>query len=219
VSPAEPIRIEVPGAGSVSALRSGPPAAEWTVAYAPGAGSNLLDPFGAYLAKALEAEGVACLRFQFPYREQKRSIPDRAPVLAATWKAVLDHLRPNAGRIAATGRSMGGRMASMAVAGGEQVEALALFAYPLHPPGKPELTRTEHLPHIAVPTLFCSGDRDTFGTVEELSAAATLVPGARVHVLEGADHGFSVLKASGRRREDVWDEAIAAFLEFLKAAH
>lgn len=217
MSPAEPLRIEVPGAGGISALRSGPAQAAWTLAYAPGAGSNLNDPFGAYAAKALEAAGLASVRFQFPYSEAKRKIPDRTAVLEATWRAVLDQTRPQAGRIVAAGRSMGGRMASMVVAGDEAVDALALFAYPLHPPGKPEQVRTEHLPRIAVPTLFCSGDRDTFGTVEELIAAAALVPGARLHVLEGADHGFSVLKASGRKREDIWDEAIAALLDFLEA--
>jgi predicted alpha/beta-hydrolase family hydrolase len=65
--------------------------------------------------------------------------------------------------------------------------------------------------------LFCSGDRDTFASVDELRAAAALVPDSRIHVLEGADHGFAVLKASGRKREDVWDEAIAALLEFLRS--
>jgi predicted alpha/beta-hydrolase family hydrolase len=218
VSPGQPLRIEVPGAGGVSALRSGPADAPWTIAYAPGAGSNLNDPFGAYLAKALEAEDIACLRFQFPYSEQKRRIPDRTPVLEATWGAVLEALRPSARRIVASGRSMGGRMASMAVAAGEAVDALALFAYPLHPPGKPDQARVERLPQIGVPTLFCSGDRDTFATVEELTAAAGLVPGSRVHILEGADHGFAVLKASGRRREDVWGEATAALLAFLKTS-
>ncbi len=216
MSPAEPIRIDVPGAGGVSALRSGPARAAWTLVYAPGAGSNLNDPFGAHAAKALEAAGVACVRFQFPYSEAKRKVPDRTPVLEATWRAVLAEVRPKAKRIVVSGRSMGGRMASMVVAAGESVDALALFAYPLHPPGRPDQLRAEHLPRINVPALFCSGDRDTFGTVDELTVAAALVPNARLHVLDRADHGFSVLKASGRKREDVWDEAIAALLEFLK---
>jgi predicted alpha/beta-hydrolase family hydrolase len=215
VTTAQPQRIEVPG-GSVSSLRSGPADAEWTLVYAPGAGSNLNDPFGAHAARALEAEGIACVRFQFPYSEAKRSIPDRQPVLEATWRGVLDHVRPQSKRIVAGGRSMGGRMASLVVAGGAEVDALALFAYPLHPPGKPEQLRTEHLASIKVPTLFCCGDRDTFGTVEEMNAAAKLVPNSSHHVLEGADHGFAVLKASGRKREDVWDEAVATLLSFLK---
>jgi uncharacterized protein len=115
----------------------------------------------------------------------------------------------------AGGRSMGGRIASQVVAQGEDMAGLALFAYPLHPPGKPEQRRDAHLASIVVPTLFASGTRDTFGTPEELAQAAALVDGARVHVLEGADHGFSVLKASGRTRTDVWAEATAALLAFI----
>ena len=91
----------------------------------------------------------------------------------------------------------------------------ALFSYPLHPPGKPEQRRDAHLASIAVPTLFASGTRDTFGTQEELADAATLIKGSRVYVLEGADHGFSVLKASGRSRDDVWAEATTTLLAFI----
>ena len=87
------------------------------------------------------------------------------------------------------------------------MDALALFAYPLHPPGRPEQLRTAHLPGIACPALFCSGTRDAFATPDELAAVAALVPDARVHLLDGADHGFAVLKSSGRSREDVWAEA------------
>jgi predicted alpha/beta-hydrolase family hydrolase len=149
--------------------------------------------------------------------EAKRKVPDRGPVLEATWRAVLAQVRLDALRIAAGGRSMGGRIATQVVAQGEQVDALALFAYPLHPPGKPEQARDAHFANLTAPALFCSGDRDTFGTVAELSESTRLVPAARLHILEGADHGFAVLKASGRKREDVWAEAVAALLEHLKA--
>jgi predicted alpha/beta-hydrolase family hydrolase len=106
-------------------------------------------------------------------------------------------------------------MASRVVAAGEPVDALALFAYPLHPPGKPDDLRTEHLPAIKVPTLLCSGDRDAFGTVEELRQATALLADASFYVLAGADHGFSTLKSSGRRRVDLWHEAIEALRDFL----
>jgi uncharacterized protein len=214
---AEPLRIEVPEHGRISALRTGPSDGKWTLVYAPGAGSSLADPFGAYAAKALEGEGIACVRFQFPYSEAKRKVPDRGPILEATWRAVLEQVRLNALRVVAGGRSMGGRIASQVVAQGEQVDALALFAYPLHPPGKPEQVRDGHFANLTVPALFCSGDRDTFGTVAELGEAIQLMRAARLHILEGADHGFSVLKASGRKREDVWADAVGALLEHLKA--
>ena len=75
---------------------------------------------------------------------------------------------------------------------GAAVDALALFAYPLHPPGNPERPRDGHFPNIMAPTFFCSGTRDSFGTPDELRAAAADVPDATLHFLEGADHGFAV---------------------------
>ena len=110
---------------------------------------------------------------------------------------------------------MGGRIASQVVAQGVEATALALFAYPLHSPGKPSQWRDEHLPEINVPTLFCSGTRDTFATPEELETVAARIPDATVHILDGADHGFSVLKSSNRARQDVWDEAIEVMLQWI----
>ena len=94
-------------------------------------------------------------------------------------------------RVAVGGRSFGGRMCSMAVAGGMPALALVLVSYPLHPPGKPDQLRTEHLPDIAVPTLFVSGTRDAFATPDELAAATALVAGpvTTVHI-DGGDHGL-----------------------------
>ena len=95
------------------------------------------------------------------------------------------------------------------------MDAVALFAYPLHPPGKPERQRVEHLPSLRVPVLFCSGTNDAFASPEELLAAAKMVRSATVHMLEGADHGFAVRKSSGRSREDVWAEAVEAMVAWL----
>ena len=93
--------------------------------------------------------------------------------------------------------------------------SLALFAYPLHPPGRPEQTHDGHLASIDVPTLFCSGSRDTYASPDELRNAASLVRHSSVQFLEGADHGFAVLKSSGRARDDVYAEAVAALLSFI----
>ncbi len=109
-----------------------------------------------------------------------------------------------------------GAIASRIVAAGPPVYGLALFAYPLRPPSNPAQPRNGHFPDISVPTLFCSGTRDTFATPEELAAAAATVPRATVHPLEGADHGFAVLKSSGRTKEDVWSEATAFLLSWLE---
>ena len=110
---------------------------------------------------------------------------------------------------------MGGRIASRIVAQGTQVDGLALFAYPLRPPSNPAQPRNAHFPDISVPTLFCSGTRDSSGTPEELRVAAANVPKATVGLLDGADHGFAVLKSSGRTREDVWREACGIMMSWL----
>ena len=141
--------------------------------------------------------------------------PDPSRVLEETWQQVIHSVRPSATKLIIGGRSMGGRIASQVVAQGAQVEGLALFAYPLRPPSNPLKWRDEHLPDIHVPTLFCSGTRDAFGTPEELKAAASKAPDATVRLLECADHGFAVLKSSGRTREDVWTEAIDGLLAWL----
>jgi predicted alpha/beta-hydrolase family hydrolase len=190
----------------------------WLFAYAPGAGSHINDPFGAFAASLLPARGVDVLRFQFPYQEAaKRGGPDKDAVLEATWRAAIataGSLAPER-RLVVGGRSMGGRIASHVVAAGTKVDALALFAYPLHPPGRPDRMRDAHLPSISVPTLFCSGTRDAFASPEELEAAAARVKGSTLRLLDGADHGFAVPKSSGRKREDVWREACEALLSFL----
>ena len=113
---------------------------------------------------------------------------------------------------------MGGRIASQVVAQGTKVDGLALFAYPLHPPSNPEKLRDGHLHDIKVPTLFCSGTRDSFATAEELESAASKLPNAAIHWLEGADHGFAVLKSSGRTQKDVWNEAADGLLTWLSHA-
>ena len=203
----------------VSVVRSGPERGEpaWAWVYAPGAGSSIRDPFGAYASALLTERGIATVRFQFPYMERGSKRPDPPRTLEATWRAVLEASRSDGVRLIASGRSMGGRVASMVVASGEQADALALFAYPLHAPGRAE-GRVEHLQSIGIPTLFCSGTRDAFGTPEELREAAALVGDSTLHLLHGADHGFATLKSSGRTREDVWREAVDAMLAWLPHA-
>lgn len=214
----DPLAIEVPGAGPVTAIRTQAPGerAGWTFIYAPGAGSNVHDPFGAYACRRLADAGIDCVRFQFPYQEAKKRSLDRPPVLEATWRAVIEQLRPAEGRLVVGGRSMGGRIASQVVAQSVAVDALALFAYPLHPPGRPEQRRDAHLPQIVVPALFCSGTNDAFASPEELRAAAALAPNATVHLLDGAGHGFAAPRASGRTRDEVRAEAVNAMLRWLR---
>ena len=200
---------------SITAIRTPAeePLAGWHFVYAPGAGSNLNDPFGAYLCRQLAAKGVDAVRFQFEYMEAGKRRPDSPRVLEETWRRVIDAVRLQGLKLVVGGRSMGGRIASLVVAKGVAVDGLALFAYPLRPPWRSSQLRVEHLPDIATRTLFCSGTRDTFGTPDELTDAASRVPESSVHFLEGADHGFGTLKSSNRTREDVWGEAAAVLLK------
>ena len=103
------------------------------------------------------------------------------------------------------GRSMGGRICSMAVADGLPAAGLVLVSYPLHPPGTPEKPRTEHLFLLQVPCFFVSGTRDAFGTPAELEAATSAIPGAVTHLwLEGCDHGLRGHDATVARSVVAW---------------
>jgi predicted alpha/beta-hydrolase family hydrolase len=129
----------------------------------------------------------------FPYRKAGRRAPDKAPVLVRSVVAEAEALAASLGvgteALVLGGRSMGGRMCSMAVAEGLPAAGLVLLAYPLHPPGRPEKLRVEHLPEVTVPCLFVSGTRDPFGSPDELAAATALVGGpVTVHLVDGGGH-------------------------------
>lgn len=153
------------------------------VLLAPGAGSDRDHPslvaLGAHLAP------IPVRRMDFPYRKAGRRAPDRAPVLVEAVRTELADFATELGvgtaAIVIGGRSMGGRMCSVLAAEGVALAGLVLICYPLHPPARPDRLRTGHLPQIRVPTLFVSGDRDPFGTPEELTAAAALVRGRVTH--------------------------------------
>lgn len=157
----------------------------------PGAGSGRDHSALVAIAEALRPDPV--VRIDFPYRKEGRRAPDRAPKLIAAVVEEAAALVADTGvapdRLVLGGRSMGGRMCSMAVAEGLPAAGLVLVAYPLHPPGKPERLRIEHLPAISVPCLFVSGTRDTFGTPAELEEATAAIPGPVTHVwIDGGRH-------------------------------
>ena len=176
----------------------------------PGAGHDRDQSSLVAIEAALVVHGYAVERMDFPYRRAGRKAPDRAPVLIEAVRDGAAELASRTGlppeEIALGGRSMGGRMCSMAVAEGLPARALVLISYPLHPPGKPERARTEHLPALQVPCLFVSGTRDSFGTPAELEAATATVPGPVTHVwVDGGDHGL-------RRRDAEVSEAVRDWL-------
>ena len=160
----------------------------------PGAGSAADHP--SLVAIEQELAPVPVRRVDFPYRRAGRKAPDRAPVLLACVReevrAFAAQLGVPTSRLVIGGRSMGGRMCSMAAADADDplpVAGLVLVSYPLHPPARPEKMRTEHLPGITVPTLCISGTKDTFGTPAELKRAFRRVPGEVTwHLIEGKGH-------------------------------
>lgn len=171
-----------------------------------GAGSNARAPLLVALAEAFAALGVAVLRCDLPYRQARSfgpprpgdAVRDRQGLANAV--NVLKQLVP--GRVFVGGHSYGGRQASMLCAEDtELVEGLLLCSYPLHPPGKPDRLRTQHLPALDVPVLFAHGTRDPFGTIEELDAARKLIPGkTALLTVDGAGHDLG-FKGKARNEE------------------
>lgn len=180
---------------------------------APGAGTSAEHPSLVSLADAIATElSVPAHRMDFPYRKAGRRAPDRTPVLVEAVKTEAVELAERVGtttaRLVLGGRSMGGRMCSMAVAEGLPVAALVLVCYPLHPPGKPDKLRVEHFPGITVPCLFVSGTRDAFATPDELTVHTAAIAGPVTHVwIERADHSLS-------KRES---EVAAAAVDWLRS--
>jgi predicted alpha/beta-hydrolase family hydrolase len=162
---------------------------------APGASAGRDQPALVAIDAALAEDAVVVERIDFPYRLAGRRAPDRPPVLVACVVNAAGRLADGLGcppdHIALGGRSMGGRMCSMAVADGLGAAALVLVSYPLHPPGKPDKLRTDHFPSIAVPCLFVSGTKDAFGAPAELEAATEAIAGPVTRVwIDGGDHGL-----------------------------
>jgi len=175
------------------------------VLLAPGAGADREQPALVALDDALRALGARVRRMDFPYRRAGRRAPDRLPVLVASLAEEAEALRRLAPRLVLGGRSMGGRVASVAVAEGLDAAGLLLVSYPLHPPGRPDRPRTGHLGAIGVPCLFVSGTRDAFGTPGELEAATAAIRGPVTHRwIQGGDHGL-------RRRDSEVAELAAAW--------
>jgi predicted alpha/beta-hydrolase family hydrolase len=158
---------------------------------APGAGADRNQPALVAIDRAVTSAGGVVARMDFPYRKAGRRSPDRPPVLVAAAVDEAAALATRCDRLVMGGRSMGGRICSMAVAEGVDAAGLVLISYPLHPPGRPDKLRVEHFAALDRPCLFVSGTRDAFGTPEELEKATVAIPGAVTHCwIEGKDHGL-----------------------------
>jgi uncharacterized protein len=209
---AEPLAFVATGAkGRVSALLMRPAEARGLLVFGHGAGAGMRHRFMEGMSARLAAAGVATLRYQFPYMEAGSRRPDARATLLATVRAAVDCAREAAPDLPllAGGKSMGGRMTSLAAAEAPLpgVRGLAFFGFPLHPAGRPSTERAEHLARVHLPLLFLQGERDQLAALDLLRPlCAGLGARAILHVIPTADHGFHVLKRAGRSDAEVQDD-------------
>ena len=177
---------------------------------AHGAGAPQTHPWMVAMAEALASGGLDVVTFNFLYADARRRLPDKNHVLEATWLSALEAVRVRTdlcrARVFIGGKSMGGRIATqIAAAGVASLEGLVLLGYPLHPPGRPDKLRAAHLADVRAPMFFVQGERDAFGTPDELTPilAPLAERGTRLFVVRGADHSLTPPKSSGLDRAQV----------------
>lgn len=196
----------------IATLRDGPADGPLTVVLAHGAGAGMTHPFLATVARGLAAAGLPVVRFDFPYRTAKRRMPDRMPVLQEAMRTVVREHAP--GPVVLAGKSMGGRVATM-VADELAARGVVVFGYPFHPPDKPEQLRVAHLAALRTPTLLLQGERDEFGTREEV-AGYTLSPAIHVEWFVDGDHSLVPRAASGWKAAQHLARAIDLTIAFAR---
>jgi len=192
-----------------------------TIILGHGAGANQLSGFMRLFAAGLAERGLDVVTFNFLYTEQGRKIPDPGPRLESCYRAVIDAVvkdkKLKGNRVVIGGKSMGGRIASqVAAAQPDDIDGLVFLGYPLHPPGRPDKPRSEHLPKIKAPMLFVQGSRDAFGTKQEIETIIKkLKLPAEHYSIEGGDHSFKVPKSAGPQ-EQIYAEAMDAIAQWIK---
>jgi uncharacterized protein len=203
--------LATPAKGEVSALLLRPAGARRLLVFGHGAGAGMRHRFMAAMSRHLAEVGIATFRYQFPYMEAASRRPDARATLLATVRAAVaaaGEAAPDLPLLAG-GKSMGGRMASLAAAEAPlgRVRGLVFFGFPLHAAGRPSSERGDHLAAVQLPMLFLQGERDQLADLELLRPiCARLGERATLHVVPGADHGFHVLKRSGRSDDEVLAE-------------
>ena len=208
--------------GTVSGILQRPETAFALYVMAHGAGADMRHGFMQSMADALEAAGVATLRFNFPYTERQRRAPDPQPVLEAYVRSVCAdaHMLAPDLPLFAGGKSMGGRMISNAFAREALpgVRGLVFLGFPLHPPKKPSRSRGEHLRAVTAPMLFLQGTRDDLADLALMrELCAELGARARLCEIEGANHSFTVKKSSGRSDREVLETLASTTAEWLRS--
>ena len=184
--------------------------------YAPGSSSNVYDSFGSFLSLSLPQHQISLMRFHFPYQEQQKRSPDNRSLLISTWREVLDWSKKYHLNTIIGGRSLGGKIASYIVAEKDDVQGLAFFAYPFHPPGRQSQANNSHLSYVKKPMFFCSGTRDAFADSNVVRDTLSLIPRSTFTSLTEADHGFAPRKSAAETQEEIWSNATHAFINWIK---
>jgi predicted alpha/beta-hydrolase family hydrolase len=191
---------------------------------AHGAGAPMDSSFMEELAEALEAQQIACVRFEFPYMQKRREDgkkrpPDRQPVLLEHFRTVLEQVRAEVGpdcRVLIGGKSMGGRMASLLASedsGG--IDGVVCYGYPFHAPGKTDKWRVDHLPEVQCPLMVIQGTRDPFGKRQEVQERGAIAGLSRLVWLEGGNHDFQPLKKQPETQRQLIKSAAQATRRFV----
>ena len=205
------LRFPVLDNEEVSALLLLPTHSTSLLVLAHGAGAGMNHSFMSAIANQLAKDSIATFRYQFPYMEQRRGVPDKQPILTATVAAAVAtaaQLAPDL-PLFAGGKSMGGRMTSLSASEQklEAVRGLVFFGFPLHPPKRPSIKRAPHLQLVKLPMLFLQGTQDDLADLTLLRPICeSLGPQTTLHIIEGADHSFHVLKRSGKTDSQVLAE-------------
>ena len=193
---------------------------ETAVIIAHGAGNDMTTPLLEEYARGMARAGYPALRFNFLYANEGRKSPDSQGVLIKTWAAAYEFAlsRLNTRSFIATGKSMGGRIASQMAAGNElPVDRLVFLGYPLHPANDPERLRDAHLYGLTVPMLFFAGTRDPLCSMTRLiPVLERLRAPHHLHTIEGGDHSFHVPKSAHRTDEEIYGEIIAETIAWLE---
>lgn len=217
----QPLRIEIRDQ-DVSALYQRAEHQHALLVFAHGAGAGMQHAFMASISDELAMRGIATLRYQFPYMEQGRRAPSPRALLLTTVRAAVARARDLAAELPlfAGGKSMGGRMTSLAAAsdgGLPGLRGIVFFGFPLHAAGKTGSERADHLKDVGLPMLFLQGTRDKLAELSRLEpVCAELGTSATLHVVEGGDHSFQVLKRSGRSETEVRSELADAVVRFVE---
>ena len=193
------ISLEVsPAIGAVTAEYIVPETPKCIMTLAHGAGAGMQHVFMVTLATSLAAEGIATLRFNFPFTEHKKGRPDTPAVAHATIAAALTHAHQTFPSLPlyAAGKSFGGRMTSQYLAEHprSEVKGIVFYGFPLHPAGKPAIDRAEHLKQVKVRMLFLQGTKDELATWELIESVCSSLPKATLVKIEGANHMFKAGK-------------------------